>query len=91
MVAQKRDKTIAPYSNTGAQVLEDILLERRKELAFEGSRFWDLLRLQRSYTKTVNQNPLQTIAVTPSNSQLIFPIPNAEINANPNIKQNPNY
>ena len=91
MVAQKRDKTIAPYANTGAQVLEDILVERRKELAFEGSRFWDLMRLQRSYTKVVNQNPLQTISVTPSNSQLIFPIPNAEINANPNIKQNPNY
>ena len=91
MVAQKRDKTITPYSNTGAQVLEDILTERRKELAFEGSRFWDLLRLQRSYTKVVNQDPIQTIAVTPSNTQLIFPIPVTELNANPNMKQNPNY
>jgi hypothetical protein len=91
MVAQKRDKTILPYSHTGAPVLDDILIERRKELAFEGSRFWDLMRLQRSYTKVVNQNPLQTIAVTPSNSQLIFPIPVTELNANPNMKQNPNY
>jgi hypothetical protein len=91
MVAQKRDKTIAPYANTGAQVLEDILTERRKELAFEGSRFWDLLRLQRSYTKVVNQNPAQTIAVTPSNFQLVFPIPKTEMDANPNMKQNPSY
>lgn len=91
MVAQKRDKTFAGYNDAGAQVLEDILLERRKELAFEGSRFWDLMRLQRSYTKVVNQNPLQTIAVTPANTQLIFPIPNAELNANPNMKQNLNY
>ncbi len=90
-VAQQRDPAFAGYANAGAQVLEDILTERRKELAFEGSRFWDLVRLQRSWTKTRNQNPLTTIAVTPANTQLIFAIPQAERDANPNIVQNPGY
>ncbi len=90
-VAQKRDKTIAGYNNTGTQVLEDILTERRKELAFEGSRLWDLVRLQRSWTKVVNQQPLSTFAVTPSNTQLLYPIPKAELDVNANIKPNPGY
>jgi hypothetical protein len=80
--------------------LEDILIERRKELAFEGSRLWDLVRLQRAYTKVQNVSnaiPSLTLAVTPANNtvapntQLIFPIPLTEINANPNIAQNPSY
>jgi hypothetical protein len=90
-VAQQRDPSYVGYASTGTQILEDILTERRKELAFEGSRFWDLYRLQRSFTKVSNQNPLVTIAVSPSTTQLIFPIPLAELNANPNIAQNPGY
>jgi hypothetical protein len=90
-VAQKRDKTIAAFSNTGTQVLEDILTERRKELAFEGNRLWDLLRLQRSWTKVVNQSPLSTFAVTPTNTQLVYPIPKAELDVNPNMTPNPGY
>jgi len=90
-VAMQRDPAFTGYASTGTQVLEDILTERRKELAFEGSRFWDLYRLQRSYTKISNQNPLVTISVTPSTVQLIFPIPVAELNANPNMVQNPGY
>ena len=90
-VAQQRDPSFAGYANTGTQVLEDILTERRKELAFEGSRFWDLVRLQRSWTKIKNQSPLTTIAVTPANTQLVFPIPQSERDANPNISQNPGF
>ncbi len=90
-VAQQRDPVFAGYSDTGSQVLEDILTERRKELAFEGSRLWDLVRLQRSWTKYKNQNPLGTIAVTPSNTQLLYAIPQGELDANSNIVQNPGY
>lgn len=91
MVAKIRDPQFAGWSDTGAQVLEDILVERRKELAFEGSRFWDLVRLGRSYTKIGNQNPQTLVAVTPSNIGLIFPIPVTEETSNPNITQNPGY
>ncbi|HVT86943.1 MAG TPA: RagB/SusD family nutrient uptake outer membrane protein [Chitinophagaceae bacterium] len=90
-VAQQRDPSFAGYSDTGTQVLEDILTERRKEFAFEGSRLWDLIRLQRSWTKYKNQSPLATISVTPSNTQLVYPIPQGELDANKNITQNPGY
>ena len=55
------------------------------------NRLWDLVRLQKSWTKIRNQNPLTTIAVTPANNQLVFPIPQGERDANPNIVQNPGY
>ena len=90
-VAKQRDPAFAGYSSTGAQVLEDILTERRKELAYEGVRLWDLIRLGRSWTKIKNQNPLTTVLITPSSSALIYPIPVAELNANKNISQNPGY
>jgi hypothetical protein len=90
-VAKQRDASFAGYTSTGTQILEDILIERRKELAFEGQRLFDLLRLGRSWTKYRNQNPLSTLAVTPTNPQVIYPIPLGEINANANIQQNPGY
>jgi len=91
MVAQKRDPGFTLYINTGAAVLNDILTERRKELAFEGSRFWDLKRLQMSWTKIKNLSPLTTVAVTPASTALLYPIPLGEMNANPNMIQNPSY
>lgn len=91
MVAQQRDPAYVGYASTGAQLLEDILTERRKELAFEGHRFWDLVRLKKSWTKVSNQDPASAVTVTPDNNALIFPIPVTEINANPNIVQNPGY
>src|SRR3954470_11358759 len=38
-VAISRDPSFAGYTSTGAQLISDILLERRRELAFEGDRF----------------------------------------------------
>jgi hypothetical protein len=90
-VAKQRDPAFAGYTSTGAQVLEDILTERRKELAFEGSRYWDLLRLKRTFTKVKNQNPLSTLTVDPTNTLLLFPIPQTELDANKNMTQNPGY
>lgn len=91
LVAQKRDPAFVGYNDTGTTVLDDILNERRKELAFEGSRLWDLVRLQKSWTKIKNQNPLSTVSVTPGLNSLLYPIPVTELNANPNMSQNPGY
>jgi hypothetical protein len=91
LIAQQRDPAFTGWNDTGEQVLEDILVERRKELAFEGSRFWDLLRLQRTWIKIQNQSPLTKLTVAPGNIALVFPIPVTELTANPNIVQNPGY
>ncbi|CAN5319047.1 hypothetical protein BH20BAC1_BH20BAC1_08720 [soil metagenome] len=44
-LASERDASVAGYSSSGAALLSDILLERRKELAFEGHRYWILLEM----------------------------------------------
>ena len=91
MVAQQRDPAFTGYASAGSRLLEDILTERRKELAFEGVRLWDLITLKRSWTKISNENPFKSIAVTPDNKELVFPIPVTELNANPAVTQNPGY
>lgn len=69
-----------PPLDPAALTLNDILKERKLELAFEG--FWldDAKRLQ------------QNVGVLAWNSpKLIFPIPKREIVANPNLTQNEGY
>ena len=94
MVATNRDAAFAGYTSTGAQLLEDILLERRKELAYEGMRYLDLLRLNRDVTRVnINNN---YVGVTPltlaaTSTKRIFPIPQDERDANANIAQNLGY
>ncbi|GAA4402767.1 RagB/SusD family nutrient uptake outer membrane protein [Nibrella viscosa] len=64
-----------------------VLLERRLELAFEGHRWYDLARTGRLIEAIKAQNP--TIVV-PANHSL-FPIPQSEIDVNPQLTQNPGY
>ncbi len=94
-VGKQRDPSYAGYSSTGTQVLEDILNERAKELAWEGYRFWDLYRLQRSFIKPQAQDGTnaisQTVTITPTTLGIIFPIPKDEILVNPSIVQNTGY
>ena len=82
----------AAIASTGAALLEDIITERRKELAFEGERYHDLQRLKRDVVRGTNYPAAaRTIAFT--NFRRIFPIPQGELDANPTIKaqQNPGW
>lgn len=60
--------------------LDDILLERRLELAFEGHRIHDIKRL-RGTVDGLNWN----------DKALVFPIPAREMEANRNLEQNDGY
>ncbi|GAA4499695.1 RagB/SusD family nutrient uptake outer membrane protein [Hymenobacter ginsengisoli] len=66
--------------------LADILKERRLELAFEGFRLGDIKRNQQSAF-----DPLTNTTLAWNSPKLVFPIPLREINANPNLVQNPGY
>jgi starch-binding outer membrane protein, SusD/RagB family len=60
--------------------VNDIYLERRRELAFEGFGIHDARRFKRTIDgRAWNDN------------SLVFPIPFRERNANPNLSQNPGY
>jgi hypothetical protein len=68
---------------------EKVLDERRIELAFEGQRWFDLIRVNNGLYAI---NFLHSIGKTNMTAKhLLFPIPQKEIDANPNLTQNPGY
>ena len=79
-------------ASSGAQLFEAIITERRKELAFEGDRYLDLQRLKRDVVRSANY-PAAARTIAYSNPRRLLPIPQAEMDANPNIRsqQNPAY
>jgi hypothetical protein len=83
----QRDLSLT-YASTGTSLLADIVKERRKELAFEGDRFFDLNRLNQDILRTP-EYPSGTIEA--GDYRRLMPIPLGEINVNPNIVQNPGY
>lgn len=90
----ERDPSFAGYSSTGAALLDDIVTERRKELAFEGDRFFDLNRLKMPITRASNPGAIPApLSIPYPFEKRLNPIPLTEIQANPNIanQQNPGY
>lgn len=72
-------------SSTGQQaLLNAIWFERGLELAFEGDRFHDLKRRQKDFVTQAG-----TFSWNANN--LVYPIPQAEVDNNPNMQQNPGY
>jgi hypothetical protein len=94
LVAQQRDPAFTGYIDTGDSLELDILNERRKELAFEGYRFWDFIRLNLDIVREANaqEYPGQTPLLIPAgDTRRQMPMPQTETDANPNIVQNPGY
>lgn len=72
--------------------VDDVLLERRKELALEGHRLWDVLRNGKTITRTGGRHllgVLETIDATVA--KVVFPIPESERRKNSNLTQNEGY
>lgn len=81
-----------PIASTGAALFEDVIKERRKELAFEGDRYLDLNRLKRDVVRSVNY-PAAARTIAYTDFRRILPIPQRELDANENIRgqQNPGW
>jgi len=79
------------------QAFADILLERRRELCLEGHRYVDLKRMGVAggvgidRDKYDDDNQTMPLTLPASDYRFTLPIPLDEINANPNIQQNPGY
>jgi hypothetical protein len=76
----------ADNAMTQVQLYEEILRQRRIELAFEGHRFFDLKRLGRDLIKSPHYN---TVAFT--DTRILPAIPQADVDGNVNLKQNAGY
>ena len=68
---------------------EKIIHERRMELAFEGHRWFDLIRLQNGDYAIKFLHSIGKTRVT--KDRLLFPIPQTEMDANSLMTQNPGY
>jgi hypothetical protein len=72
-----------------------ILNERRLELAFEGQRWYDLLRFGAQYTINVMNSEVDgngvNLGYNVTTNRLLYPIPQADRDNNPNLSQNPGY
>lgn len=79
-------------TSSGNDLVEDIITERRKELAWEGHRTFDLKRLQRGFIRT-DCRLTNVCSVDYPSDLYAWPIPQDELNANPVIRgqQNPGY
>ena len=88
---------ITGYTNqtfaTKTEVINAVMQERFKELAFEGHRMHDLRRRSLPVNRLASDaiNAQGSINLLPSDRVYIWPIPGAEILANENMKQNTGY
>lgn len=67
-----------------------ILKERRVELAFEGDRWFDLLRLGQNVPKSSALGSVAPINYF-TDFRILAPIPNADLTVNPNLVRNNGY
>ena len=75
---------------TTPNLLDAVLLERRKELCFEGSYFFDLARFNKNCER--NQGCFATVCnLNYPNNKFVLPIPQATIDVNQNMIQNEGY
>lgn len=83
---------LSTFSEAGLnqqQVIDAVLLQRRLELAFEGHRWYDLIRLQQDVIKPAGG--LATGNVLYNDYRILSSIPSADIDINKELKQNPGY
>lgn len=89
IIRQRSQPSAANVTATGQALIDEAMLERRKELCFEGQRTWDLMRHKQDIVRTNCTSSICLISY-PS-ERVIMPIPEAEMDANPNIEPNPGY
>lgn len=92
--ARKFAPVTVSYSNMTI-ALEDILGERRMELAYEGHRYFDLKRFSQDVDRTEFPVDFELAAgaslLSSSDYRFTLPIPQSELFANDNMQQNTGY
>lgn len=85
-----RARANATLLNTTNDIKNNILLERRKELCFEGHLFFDLVRNQTGVFR--NDGCISNVcSINYPSPKFVLPIPTFNINLNSNLKQNESY
>jgi hypothetical protein len=93
-LAKNRDAAYVLSVASGQALIDEILIQRRVELWAEGFRFFDLKRMNLPLDRTVVPNYVSAsvggvMQVPAEDPRWQWAIPIAEIQANPNVTQNP--
>jgi hypothetical protein len=102
LVRQRAGLTALNLASTQALTKQamrnEIDRQRRLELAFEGERWFDLLRYARHNAVEAGAHTITALDIIAQQRQgnrdvnyLLFPLPQGEINTNPLVTQNPGY
>ncbi len=79
-----------PADLTGTVTVDDVLEERRFELAFECKRWYDIAR-RRIGNEAFGPNGLEGEKEFFNDDDYLMPLPGDELERNPNLTQNPGY
>lgn len=95
-IQQRAQSSAVLSTNTGEALIDEVLMERRKELAGEGFRMYDILRLGIPLERPdiVGPNWSDVLTLPAYHDKLIWPIPEAELDSNTELTksdQNPGY
>jgi hypothetical protein len=97
-IVRDRARVSAPAYTTGSFASKDALVnailgERRIELAFEGHRFWDLMRTKAPVTNKYDSDGTTVLPAEPFGAKKnIFPIPQLEVDKSKGVlAQNDGY
>jgi hypothetical protein len=84
----------ASVTSSASSMADAVLNERRLELAFEGQRWFDLVRTGKVFEvmNTLNSRdegrlPMDIV----TENTVLLPLPQSQIDINPNMTQNPGY
>ena len=92
IIRQRANPGVAAVSATGAALKTEVYNERRAELAFEGHRIFDINRRKQNLARILDCTSVpEACNLSYPNPLFILPIPDGEINSNPDITQNPGY
>jgi hypothetical protein len=85
--------TASDFNNDKDIFIEAIFEERRIELAFEGHRFWDMMRVKATVSGKYDYNGTNILAPQPFGANKnVFPIPQIEVDKSKKVLvQNPGY
>lgn len=85
--ALRSERGLSEVSLSGESLIDEILKQKRLELAFEGERFFDLKRRGMDIPKPQVAIP----DVSYEDLRILAPIPSAEVQLNDQLDQNPGY
>ncbi|MGK9117480.1 RagB/SusD family nutrient uptake outer membrane protein [Olivibacter jilunii] len=87
----RMSRGLSAFTSSGVDALtEEIKIQRKLEFVGEGLRGTDIFRNNET-RKIEDADALSSLPISPDNFRVAFSIPIAEMDANPNMVQNPGY